>query len=84
MSIFGNGPAVSYRKNKHVSLPKFNEGKDPLAPKKAIEAVDPRRTAADLRGTAADPQRTATVPSRGRARTATVPSRAGRGRRRLR
>jgi hypothetical protein len=39
MSIFGNGPAVSYRKNKHVSLPKFNEGKDPLAPQKAIEAV---------------------------------------------
>jgi hypothetical protein len=40
MSIFGNGPAVAYRKNKHVSLPKFNEGKDPLSPKKAVEAVE--------------------------------------------
>jgi hypothetical protein len=41
-SFFGGGRKAEYRLDKHVSLPKFNEGRNPFAPKGA-EPAEPAK-----------------------------------------
>lgn len=51
-SIFGNRETAAYRLNRRASLPKFNEGKNPFAPK-AAEPAEAERAVVHPPGDAA-------------------------------
>ncbi|MGA2243641.1 MAG: hypothetical protein ABSH48_01475 [Verrucomicrobiota bacterium] len=42
-SIFGSGDAAAYRLSRRAHLPKFNEGKNPFAPKAPEAPVEPAK-----------------------------------------